>query len=323
MEDIIKKAITDLTESNNPKLCEELIRIEGVKSPEFAKAALEAGIFYPAILYLNASEETRDQLIAALERDDVENPGKYLHALAMIGDDVVAEHFLKWENNPNPWRQKLYVGPLSYALEGGWCIEEGKKKQLFFPACYALERVSDCDPKDNVFGGVNTEKCQNCGSSYVNNLIVDGNDERLAFLGLNGRIKIQYCSCVYEFDCDFCKYEEDGESTFLYHQFDGKPWEARCEPDEMMTVDDEDLEQHPAFVLSKEPVSECYCDEFDRSAIGGRPAFINDAVYIVCPECGKTMRHLAQLGSDYTDSGTEYIQICTDCKIAAVVYQQT
>jgi len=50
---------------------------------------------------------------------------------------------------------------------------------------------------------------------------------------------------------------------------------------------------------------------------------VDDANYAVCPNCGKRMCHLAQLGSDWTGCGTEYIQICTDCKIAAVNYQQT
>lgn len=78
------------------------------------------------------------------------------------------------------------------------------------------------------------------------------------------------------------------------------------------------------FKLSKEPVSDIYCNEFERSAIGGFPAFINDAEYADCPICNKKMKHFAQLcDKDSGAGGTIYVQICTDCQTVAVLYQQT
>lgn len=325
MKDKIKEAIEQMTELNSTELCEELIRKEEVKSPDFAEAALAAGIFHPDILYQDASPEVRDRLIAMLEQDQMENANGCLTALAMIGDDVVAKYFQKWEENPRPWRKYLCCGPLLYALNAGWYLEDGKKKLLYFNTCYALEKADQCVPEENVFGGTSTGQCPNCGSTYVNNLIIDGNDKRLSSLGLHGRIKIKYCAaCVYEFEFNYCKYEEDGESTFIRRELNkGTPWESTGEPDDMLTVDDEDLNDHECFVLSKKPVSPNYCNEFERSAIGGRPAFVNDANYADCPECGKRMKHIAQLGEEYTGGGTHYIQICTHCKIAAITYQQT
>ena len=318
LEEEIQNAIKELSESGDTDLCENLIRDQGVQSPAIAQAAFEAGIFYPPILYQDASPEIRDKLIGLLEQENGETLEKlhandYLIALAMIGDDTVANYFKKWEEHPKPWRKSLYAGPLEYASEGGWCIEDGQKKSLFYNACYALEKSENAAPENNLFGGTAPQKCPYCDSSYVNMLVIDGRDERLSFLGINGKIKITYCpGCLPWTDSIFCRYTEDGESTVISHKGGGG------EP-----CDDEDLLYQPSFILSKKMVPKSYCEEFERCAIGGRPAFVDDANYITCPECGRLMMHLAQLGTDFTDCGTHYIQICRDCKIATATYQQT
>ena len=149
LEEQIKNAINKLSESGDADLCEDLIRTQGVKSPAFAQAAFEAGVFRPAILYQDASPEIRDKLIDLLEHEKADQLKLYersphggqlsedssnrlkvnncLVALAMIGDDTVAEYFQKWEESPKAWREALYIGPAAYANEGGWCIEDGKK----------------------------------------------------------------------------------------------------------------------------------------------------------------------------------------------------
>ncbi len=315
LDEEIENAIKELSESGKTTLCEDLIRTQGVQSPAFAQAAFEADIFYPAVLYQDAPPEIRDKMIALLEQGDLEERkvNNYLIALAMIGDDTVAEYFQKWEKSPKPWRESLYIGPLGYANEGGWCIEDGQKKSLFFEECYALEQSENAAPEDNLFGGTSAEKCPECGSSYVNVLVIDGRDERLSFLGINGKIKIKYCEgCLPWTESIFCKYTEDGESTIIQYEGGGAEF---CE--------DEDLNDRIPFVLSKKMVPKSYCEEFERCAIGGRPSFVDDATYISCPECGKQMMHLAQLGEQFTGGGTHYIQICRDCKIATAIYQQT
>lgn len=40
--------------------------------------------------------------------------------------------------------------------------------------------------------------------------------------------------------------------------------------------------------------------------------FVDDASYAICPECGKRMKHFAQLGEEYTGCGTIYVQICPE-----------
>lgn len=337
LEEQVKEAVKKLSETGDTRLCEELIRTHGVKSPAFAQAAFEAGIYYPAILYQDASPEIRDRLIDLLEQERADQLKldrdltsayikwsdedrlrmkvyKCLDALARIGDDTVAEYFQKWEDSPKTWRQLLNAGPLECAVgEGAWCIENGIRKSLYFEECYALIQSDDAAPEDNVYGGTTSEKCPSCGSSYVNMLIIDGHDERLSFLGINGKIKVKYCeSCLPWTESFFCRYTEDGESTIL----EQKGGENRF-------VEDDDLNSRPPFVLSKKMVPKNHCDEFEGCAIGGRPEFVYGAGYITCPECKKLMMHLAQLGTEFTGCGTHYIQICRDCKIVTATYQQT
>jgi len=158
--------------------------------------------------------EIRDKLIDLLEQEKTDQLKLYDHyspynghlsedsinslkvnncliALAMIGDDTVAKYFKKWKEPPKAWRKLLYIGPSAYANEGGWCIEDGKRKSLLFEECYALETSENAAPEDNLFGGTAPEKCPYCASSYVNMLVIDGHDEHLSFLGINGKIKIK------------------------------------------------------------------------------------------------------------------------------------
>ena len=138
-------------------------------------------------------------------------------------------------------------------------------------------------------------------------------DERLAFLDINGKIKIKYCgSCLPWEEFIYCKYEENGESIVINR--DGGSGDF---------IEDEILNEVKPYVISSRRVSKVYCTEWDKSSIGGAPTFIDDANYAKCPECGKKMRHLAQLGEECTGSGIIYVQICKDCQMAATLYQQS
>lgn len=311
--------------------CEKLICDEGVESPRFARAALETGIFYPNFLYQNADADTRDKLISMLEDYGTEDVFGALTALAAIGDKTTAECFVKWEEHPRLWMKRLVshpMNPMYYAKAGGWVVEQGERRQLYYDRCYALEKTEDDSPEENVFGGACADTCPSCGSDFVNELVVDGRDKRLAFLGIAGKIKIKYCAaCVAEMDYSFCRWQEDGESEFIGWEFAGEPWSPRIPPDGSRAVGADTWNRHAHFVLSQEPVSLNYCRRDIGSAIGGRPCFMNhpNTHYAKCPECGKTMVHLAQLSEEYCSVGvgTEYIQICKECKTAAVSFMDT
>ncbi|MGN0483082.1 MAG: hypothetical protein ACI4HI_05990 [Lachnospiraceae bacterium] len=319
MKEQITEALNELKETGEADLYMELLQKQEIKEPAFAEAALKQEVYHPAVLYKDASSQVRDQLIAKLDQELSEEEINTLDingimvALAAIGDEVVVDAFLRWEQNPPKWREKLYVDPPHYALDGGWCIENGRKRKLTYDVCYALQEQEFCEKEKNVFGGAAKDRCPHCDSKYVDILVLDGTDPRLAFLGINGKIRVKTCiSCLVYGGFIFCKFEENGESKVI------------CQEDGYGDlIEDEDMDEESCFVISEEPVSSYHCLEWEGSAIGGVPQYVDDANYAICPECGKRMKHLAQLDEAYTKYGTIYIQICTDCKIAATHYQQS
>ena len=300
---------------NDTDLCEELIR-EGICLPEFAEVAWQNRIFRPAQLYENAPNNVRDEMINILEsdlEDDILNINGLLIALSAIGDDVVVECFMRWEKAQKNWRNKLHVGPAQYALEGNWCIENGEKRQLFYEDSYALVETEEDVP--SVFGGASQQECPFCESSYQDILVLDGTDPRLSFLNVDGVIKIKSCLCCLPWSSPIIStYEVNGEGQVISH-------EGGVEYD---YIDDESMNDHKPFILSKQKVSQHFCTEWEGSAIGGKPKFVDDASFAKCPKCGKYMKHIAQLDEEITQfPGTVYVQICTDCKTAASWYQQS
>lgn len=315
MTEKIKEALEAMKADRDAEWYEELIREQDINEPAFAEVAFENEIFRSATLYKDASGQVRDKLIALLEQEENDSLkiNGILLALAGIGDETVVQSFQKWEQNPPAWREKIYTGPATYAMEGGWCIEDGKKKVLTHDVCYAIEKQENCKAEESVYGGAAEDNCPHCGSSYVNILTLDGRDPRLNFLGIKGKIKIKTChACLPWEENIFCKYEEDGESKVILQ-------ESGCGE----FSEDEYFDKEECFVLSKEPVAKYYCSEWKGSAVGGAPKYINDASYPICPECGKRMKHLAQLGEDYTGYGNIYVWVCTDCKIVATMYEQS
>ncbi|MBP3610656.1 MAG: hypothetical protein J6J42_10010 [Lachnospiraceae bacterium] len=315
MTEKIKEALNALIENKDTDLYEELMRKEDIQEPAFAEEALKQGIFCPAELYKAASPKVRDNLIELLEgeKNNTLNINGILLALAAIGDEVVVEAFKKWEENPPAWRSKIYVGPAEYAMESGWCIENGNKKELTHDSCYALQRVQACETNGNVYGGPSKDRCPHCGSKYEEILVLDGKDSRLAFLGIDGTIKIKTCkACLPWEKYIFSKYEENGESRIIYQESGAG-----------RRIEDENWKTEKCFVLSESSVAKHYCSEWEGSAVGGAPKYVDDANYAICPECGKRMRHLAQLGEEYTGYGNIYVQICKECKITATLYQQS
>lgn len=311
----IKEALNALKEKEEAELYEQLIAEQDISESSFAEIALEKRIFYPATLYKDATPRVRDTLLGLLEEeyDNIVNINNILLALATIGDEVVVDIFQKWKENPPLWRKELCVDPIEYAFEGGWCMEDGVKKELTYHTSYALEEVAQCEAEKNVFGGLSEDECPQCGAKYVDILVLDGKDERLDFLGINGKIKIKTCmNCLPWEEYILCKYEEDGESKVIAKEC------ACCEEPE---EEDWDIEKY--FILSKEPVAKYFCSDWWSSAIGGMPTYVDDAKYVICPECGKRMKHLAQLGGQYTEYGNIYVQICKKCKMVVTLYQQS
>ena len=88
----------------------------------------------------------------------------------------------------------------------------------------------------------------------------------------------------------------------------------------------EELESN-TYVLGDAPVPLRYATDWEGgSSIGGFAFWIQDCEIRSCPCCGKPMKYLAQIQWDTVMDameGNAYIEICRECKIMAVLHQQT
>ena len=154
----------------------------------------------------------------------------------------------------------------------------------------------------------------------MNLLEIDGRDPRLDFLGIDGKVKAKCCPNCFPYDeGGFCRYEIDGESEIIPYEKNG--FEACLEDGDM-----EEMERN-TYVLGNTPVPLRYAADWEGgSSIGGFAFWIQDCEIRSCPCCGKPMKYLAQIQWDTVMDGMEgnaYIEICKECKIMAVLHQQT
>lgn len=296
-------------------------------TPEIQRAALEAKVYYPSELYYKAPKDVGEGLVSALL--SAEDPGEassLMCCLAMQGDDRALETLLDLENHPRPWRKKLYVNPSVYAMCGGWTFDkEGNRKKLGFDTCYPMVRGEDTESSPVRIGRAREDTCPHCGCRMVDMLVLDGRDERLKFLELDGILTASCCpNCVgFLKEPAFNRFTLDGGTEiFPSELFDGSE-KMDC------YVRDEDYKAltENSFVLGNAPVPLFYgagCT--DVNTVGGFANWVQDWEYTACPHCGKPMKYLAQIQWDTVydcAEGTLYIEFCPDCHIVSMQHQQT
>lgn len=297
-----------------------LLAYQDISTEEIANEAFKKDILYPPTLYRNASEEIQNKLIALLLQPDCKYASHILSCLAVIGSDKVREVFYELENNPLPWRKNLYVNPSFYAGLGGWTFDDsGNKIELIYKECYSI--VNE-DREDNAvrIGEALAEKCSVCKCQTINILTINGTDERLLFLGINGTLKIPICpNCASMCEKTIIRYQIDGESSFEIVEPFGEENYVSDEDFIELTTNNLKLSQ------TRKPVY-FSCGNDDVSTIGGNPEWVQDWQYESCPDCQKKMKLLSAISWDQISKDSEgilYIEICTDCSIAVSFHQQT
>ena len=321
--------IQRLADLKEPELTDfwKLLSYRDAVTPKLQRAALAAEVFYPCELYYRAPEDVRDGLIAALlETEDSHEAGCLMCCLAMQGDDRALETLLDLERNPRPWRKKLYVDPSIYAQCGGWTFDKaGHRVQLNYDVCYPMVKGAPGEASPVRIGRVREDACPHCGGRMVDMLVLDGRDERLRFLGLDGILTAACCpNCVGFLEGPaFSRFTLDGGAEPLpARTFDGsEKMECYVRPEDYEAL----AGNH--FVLGAEPAPLFYGAEFlDLNTIGGFANWVQDWEYAPCPQCGKPMRYLAQIQWDTVMDGMEgtlYIEFCPDCQIVSMQHQQT
>ena len=304
----------------------KLLDYRDINTSKIAETAFKHKVFYPCELYKDASEDIVKSMTEIIKQDDIESglAGHLLLCLAAAGGDEVYQTFLELEKHPREWRKKLYVNPSFYATYGGWSYDkEGNFIKTNFDKCYPMVKGTlEEKKKSPVKIGIRTdEKCPKCGCAIVNLMEIDGRDERLDFIGIDGVIKAKCCPNCFQFsDGDFCRYTVDGESEAIFGEdsFRGE--------DYLGDIGVEELASN-TFVLGDKPVPLRFAADWDGgSSVGGFAFWIQDCEIKMCPDCGKPMKYLAQIQWDTVLDGMEgnaYIEICKDCKTIVMLHQQT
>ena len=296
-------------------------------TPEIQRAALEANVFYPCEIYYHAPEDVRDGLrTALLETKDANKASNLMSCLAMQGDDQAMETLFELERNPRPWRKRLYVDPSIYAQCGGWTFDqEGHRIQLNFDTCYPMVKGTAGEETPVKIGRIREDSCPHCGGKMVDIFVLDGRDERLKFLGIDGILTATCCpNCVGFLDGPaYNRFTLDGGTEVFPSKLYDDEEEMECY---MRPEDYKSMAENP-FVLAKNSVPLFYgafCE--DVNTVGGFANWVQDWEYTTCPVCGKPMKYLAQIQWDTIMVGTEgtlYIEVCSDCKVVSMQHQQT
>lgn len=297
-----------------------LLAYKDIDTTEIAEAAFKKEIFYPHTIYRNVSVNVRDKLIEMLLQPDCEEASNILMCLALCGDDKVKDTFFKLEKNPLPWRKNLFVDLSIYAESGGWTFDEqGEKSDVIYQECYSLQKSNRHDNTVKA-GTILKDKCPICDCNLIDILTIDGNDERLAFLQLKGKVHIPICpNCASMCEKTIIRYAPDGNSTMeIIEAYSDENYLSEKELNKLVSN---------KLTLSKTQKPIFYaCGIEETCTIGGHAEWIQDWQYETCPECEKKMKLLSSISWNELMDGSDgslYIEICTDCHIIIVFHQQT
>ncbi|GAA0125655.1 DUF1963 domain-containing protein [Clostridium sp. CTA-19] len=330
-EDIekMKDYAINLIESENIEMAQDILLsivcYTNTEVEECLKALIKKNECYPDIIFKDASSDVRDYLIGqVIEEVDTLSLNHVLRSLAWIGDERVVDLFYQWRKNPPKWRNKLYVPPEEYSLEAGWELtEEGKRRDLFFEDCYAIEKKNPLVDEPVLFLQTEDKKCEWCGEGLVNLVSFDLTNSFFEFMNLNGnRLNIATCPMCNCYEPIYTDIDTNG-ATYLS--------KLNIKPQYLCDTTNEENPIYKASISMSKVKRNCYhaASEFLEttfSQIGGYPTWIQDAEYPKCPKCSKHMKFIAQI--DWADieeygEGIYYAFICEECNIAATHYQQT
>ena len=305
----------------------KLLSYHGAATPEMQRAALAAGVFGFEQLYYRAPSDVGAGLAKALMASDSSDEAAGLMCcLAMQGGDEALAALLELERSPRAWRKKLYVDPSIYAECGGWTFDkEGRRRELVFARCIPLVKGTPGENEPARLMRPREDFCPHCGCRMVDAVILDGRDERLRFLGVDGVITAACCP-------NGVGFEDGGAFTRFDLRGGGEPLPNNLTLDDWGNyLGDEGLAElvNNRLVLAERHVPPFYGAYYEGvSTIGGFANWVQDWQYLECPECGRPMKYAAQIEWDmlfdeYGGEGTLYLEICPDCHIAGLLHQQT
>lgn len=287
------------------------------------------------ITFRQADQETCRFLIDLLETDLETQPDRsrtrsdILQALAWAENEIALGAFRQWSQNQPAWVSLLNQPIATYPLSAGWVLtEDGQRDYLYHKACYALgPLISEQSTTDTPSGPVSVlasakEQCMWCERPLKYLFDIDLTDPRLGFVDA-ARRQLQILLCP------ICSLEGDS----LFTDLDGaEKIPLFPEPDNLALdsyANDTHILRMQPLMLGEvrnpyETIGLYWSDNL--SQIGGHPEWVQYPDYPLCPDCGRLMVFIAQLGITDVDPGHEgmiYAFLCSACGIATTSCQST
>ena len=304
-----------------------LLAYHNALTPEMQRKAVSQQIYRPCEIYYKAPVDVRDRLVSELlGTRSCSDAADLMSCLAMQGDDVALSTLCELEQHPRPWRSGLYVGPASYAELGGWSFDaNGKRINLNYETCFSLVQCQNPHDSPIQIARLRDDVCPHCGGRMVDIFVMDGRDERLKVFGIDGIITATCCpNCVgFLKGPALSRFTLDGSSKPINSElFDGSQ-STKC----YFTKEDYEAMASNKWGLGAKLVPPFYgAFSDDLNTVGGFANWVQDCEHVKCPDCGHSMKYLAQIHwTTLTDNteGTLYIEFCPDCHVTAMIHQQT
>ncbi|MEU5725876.1 hypothetical protein [Micromonospora sp. NPDC047738] len=279
---------------------------------------LDLDVLWPGKLYRAAGADVVRRVIDQI--DGGRTPDRLNHLLLVLAHSAhpLAESAMRrWSTQPPPGVDKLHVGPLRYAQEGGWVVgPDGNRRDLCGETAYrwVMRETSR---------RVERSHCPWCASPLWTAADLDTADPAtgaaMAHTGWSGRLVIETCHFCACYTTLYSRVTPAGAAAW---------WAGNTRPSYL--PDAAEPEDPPALLPVPGPAlpSPYQASAWNRggSTLGGRPDWIQDAEHADCPGCGQPMDYVGLIGGadlDEFGEGAYYLHLHQPCGFAAVNYQQS
>ncbi|MBQ1041440.1 hypothetical protein KBX03_02850 [Micromonospora sp. C72] len=255
---------------------------------------LDRDVLWPAKLYRAADADVVHRVVEHI--DGGRTPDRLNHLLLILahsGHPLAERALRRWSTQPPAGADKLYVGALSYAREGGWTVgPDGRRRDLCGSTAYRwimrdIPRRAD------------RPTCPWCASPLWTAADLDTADPSvgaaLTHTGWSGRLVIETCHFCACYKTLYSQVTPAGGTVW---------WAGNTRPGYLGSGEAEDP---PALAPAPGEArqSTCQASAWDQggSTLGGRPDWIQDAEHADCPGCGQPMDYVGLIGGADLDDG--------------------
>ncbi len=310
-EELIRKAAAG--DDDAEEQLHELGRADPARLAPHHGLMLDLGLFYPPTVYRAADADTVRRVVDLVDGgEQPDSLSRLLLILAHSGHPLAVEALRRWATRPPAGSDALHVGPLSYALEGGWTVDAaGNRRDLCSDTAYEWH-LRDGSP-------VVADTCPWCRSPLWTAADLDSAGPAgagLAHTGWSGRLVFRtchFCSCYATL---YSQVTPNGTATW---------WTGNVRPDHIGDASPEDPPTLLPVVGPPRP-NPFGASAWDRggSTLGGRPDWIQDADHPDCPGCAQPMDYVGLIGgTDLDEYGEGAYYLHLHCGFTAVNYQQS